>query len=587
MRPFYVDVGGEPVLSLLHETGGNGGPAILLCPPFGREDAASYRCRRDWAESLAAAGLPVLRFDLQATGDSGGRIDEPGRLESWIEAVRALAELLRAETGRRTAAIGIGLGGMLAVAAAAEGAPLDELVLWGVPGHGRSLARELTTFARIEAETMRAAGAPEPPPEAAAKVAPGGFLLPGELLDALRRLDLCALRVPGVERALLLGRDGIPPDDGLRAMLEESGARVETADGDGFGEMMTVLPEAARLPGRVRESVGAWLAAPAQAGRAGQRFDRAVGATAELPVGDAAIRETPLEVVQDGQRLFGILAEPLDRPPAGLALVLLNAGAIRRSGPGRLWVELARHFAAKGTVTLRVDLAGIGDASGTEEPLTIEQLYSPVYVEQVRAVLDAVATRVGAERFALLGLCAGAYWGFHTALADERVGLVAMLNPRLLFWDAEIVAAYDARSRRGKLLKASAWQQFRELRPGPLVRRVLTLVARLAAEPFRWRTRLRAHRETREATNAALDRLEARGVHTLFAFCDGEPLRELLVADGLVGRAGERPHVEFVDLPGRDHVLRPLWMHEHVHAAVDRALASELARSTGAAAPAG
>src|SRR5262249_38542101 len=84
MRPSYLDVRGEPVLAFLHPARGVG-PAVLLCPPCGREDAASYRSRREWAENLAANGIPVLRLDLPATGDSGGRIDEPGRLASWIE----------------------------------------------------------------------------------------------------------------------------------------------------------------------------------------------------------------------------------------------------------------------------------------------------------------------------------------------------------------------------------------------------------------------------------------------------------------------------------------------------------------------
>jgi alpha-beta hydrolase superfamily lysophospholipase len=577
MRAFYLDVGGEPVLSLLHEADGGAGPAVLMCPPFGREDVASYRSRREWADSLACAGMPVLRFDLPGTGDSGGRIEESPRFESWIETVRVLAGFLRQTTGHHTAAIGIGLGGMLAVAATSGGAPIDDLVLWGVPGNGRTLARELAAIARIETDSIVAAGAPEPPPEGTQELAPGGFLLSANVVESLRRLDLAELRVFGIGRALLLTRDGIPPDDSLRAMLEASGACIDVADGDGFGGMMTVLPEAAQLPEGVRRAVEAWLAAaPARSVTIAQTSSTVPRrTTAELRMGTAAISEEPLQIDYEGRELFGILSRPTGTDEGEAALVLLNAGAIRHTGPSRLWVELARRWAANGTPTLRIDLAGIGDASGRGRSLTIADLYSPDYVRQVRAALDAIAAQTAVRRFTLLGLCAGAYWGFHTALVDDRVRLVVMLNPRLLFWDPVIVAAYDAQTRRSRLVQASAWRQLRTLRLRPLVRRLLTVAARLAGEPLRSRARSRARREAYTATVSALDRLEAMGTRTVFAFCDGEPLRESLTGAGVGAQPNRWPSAELVDFPGRDHVLRPPWMHAHVLRLVDGVLVAE------------
>ncbi len=575
MRPLYLDVRGEPVLCFLHPARRGPGPAVLLCPPFGREDAASYRSRREWAERLAAAGMPVLRFDLPATGDSGGRIDRPGRFETWIETVKLSAQLLRSETGLRTAALGIGLGGMLAVAAVADGAPLDDLVLWGVPLTGRALARELTTFARVEADAIVAAGGPEPPP-GTSEIAPGGYLLPIHTLEELRALDLGAVRLPRVDgrRALLLGRDGIPPDGALLALLAESGVQAEVAEGHGFAEMMTVLPEAARLPAAVAACVEDWLASAPSSPAPTEAPSVSCSETAELSIDGVAIRETPLTIELDALRLVGVLAEPRDAPPTDLALILLNAGAIRRTGPGRMWVDLARHWTMRGMPTLRVDLARIGDGAGPgSAPLTVADLYAPEYVDQVRATIDAVASRTGARRFALLGLCSGAYWSFHTALVDERVSHLVLLNPRLLFWDPKIRDEYDARSRRGKLFRASEWRRFGTSGLGALPRRTLTVGARFTTDLFHSRAWREAHRSNCAATMAALDRLEVFGTRTLFAFCDGEPLRDDLTACGIAGQPARWPHVEFVDLPGRDHVLRPLWMRQHVYEAVDRALA--------------
>ncbi|HEY2777682.1 MAG TPA: hypothetical protein VGI77_07230 [Gaiellaceae bacterium] len=583
MRSLYVDVRGEHVFALFHLAAGETGPAVLLCPPFGREDAASYRSRRAWAALLANAGMPTLRFDLPGTGDSGGEIDEPGRFESWVETVGALAEFLRIETGRpRTAALGIGLGGMVAAAAVAGGAPIDDLVLWGVPAHGRMLVRELTTFARIESASIIAAGGPPPPDDPSAPIAPGGFLFPRELGEALHRVDLTTLadcRLDGT-RALLLGRDGIPPDPALVAAIHASGADVDVADGPGFADMMTVLPEAARLPHRVSDHVAAWLESDSlqAAGErpAGEQQGPA-SPHAELLTDGRRLRETPLEIVRGSRRLFGILAEPLDVGPVDTALLLLNAGAIRRTGPSRMWVDVARRWAGRGVPTLRIDVAGIGDASeaGVTE-LTVPDLYAEEYVGQVRAAIDVVAARTGARKVVLLGLCAGAYWAFHAALADDRVRLAVMLNPRLLFWDAEIRDAYDARNRRRNLLRIGAWRRFGRVHPLALPRRAATVVARLAAEPLRRAARRRAHREARSATIDAFDRLEASGTSVVVAFCEGEPLRDDLAAAGVLSRTDRWSNVEFVDLPGRDHVLRPVWMHPYVHDAVDEAIGSEV-----------
>jgi alpha-beta hydrolase superfamily lysophospholipase len=573
------------MLGLFHAAHGDG-PAVLLCPPFGREDAASYRSRRAWACSLARAGTPVLRVDLPGTGDSGGRIDDPDRFQSWLEAVAVAARFLHEQTHRsRVAAIGIGLGGFLAVAAAAQGAMIEDFVLWGVPARGRMIARELSAFARIEADSIVAAGGPQPPPVgSSATIAPGGFVVPGETLDALGGLDLTLLRLPPARgrRALLLGRDGIAPDDALRRMLEESAVAVEVADGQGYGTMMTVLPEAARLPRAVEEHVQDWLRVDGRRARVPQPSPgpAAVSSTlAEISVGDVQVRETPFEVTHDGTLLFGVLAEPVAAPPGGLTLILLNAGAIRRTGPSRLWVELARRWAARGVSTLRMDLEGIGDASGDDSRnLTVADLYAVDYVGQVRAVLDALTARTGQRRFALLGLCAGGYWSFHSALVDRRVSLVVMLNPRLLFWNPEIVDQRDARNRRTRIFRTDAWRQLTAKGWRALPGQALTRAVRVAAEPLRFRARKRAHVAAGAATEAALDQLEASRTRTIFAFCDGEPLRDELAANGLLADTDKRPHIEFVLLPGRDHVLRPLWMHEHVHAAVDRALSSELER---------
>ena len=93
--------------------------------------------------ALAEHGFVTLRIDLPGTGDSVGETEAPARADSWIRAIEAAAAWLRGRRGaERVAAIGIGLGGLLPVQAAAGGSRIDELVLWGVPSRGREAVLE-------------------------------------------------------------------------------------------------------------------------------------------------------------------------------------------------------------------------------------------------------------------------------------------------------------------------------------------------------------------------------------------------------------------------------------------------------------
>jgi hypothetical protein len=88
----------------------------------------------------------------------------------------------------------------------------------------------------------------------------------------------------------------------------------------------------------------------------------------------------------------------------------------------------------------------------------------------------------------------------------------------------------------------------------------------------------RGSADTRRDVERAFDRLLENDTRVLLAFCDGEPLRDELERDGYVARLERWPNLELAILPGRDHTLRPVWMHPHVHEAVDRALDVELGR---------
>jgi dienelactone hydrolase len=605
-RALYLQDGVERFAVFLHPGSGDSprDTAVLICPPFGWEDVCSYRSRREWAEQLARAGYTTMRAELPSTGDSAGTPRDPARLQAWTSAVSCAVRELRAiGEPRRVAAIGIGLGGLLICRALAEGAQIDEAVLWASHSRGRSLLRELRMFSRFqdyEPEGL-ASGAGELPSDG--DVAAGGFLLSAETVASLEQVDVADLPfAPGqLRRALLLGREDSSVDSRLQAHLEQAGVDVRSAPGPGYSEMM-LKPHLARSPSAVFAQVESWLAesaaivsagagSPAPAAQAPEQRAQATkpDSTApelasargelEVSVAGANVRERSLPFEQSGGKLYAVLSEPRDAQGSELCVVLLNSGAIRHIGPNRMWVEAARRWAGGGVPTVRMDLEGIGDADGDGERFVeLAELYVPSLVDQVRAGLDALQASGIGRRFVLVGLCSGAYWSFHGALQDDRVAAAFMVNPRAIFWDETLETSRDL--RRG-LLRPSAWRKLLrpEVRSEMSVGRIFKLAVQMPfALPRRAIKRWYARHIGGDEFDRALDEMAAADKHLQFLFSENEPLHEEFVREGRLARLRERANVSVDEIPGRDHTLRPFESQRCAHEVLDRALERELGR---------
>lgn len=121
--------------------------------------------------------------------------------------------------------------------------------------------------------------------------------------------------------------------------------------------------------------------------------------------------------------LAGTLTLP-SGPARDVGVLLCNAGVIHRIGPHRLNVKLARHLASQGFAVLRMDLSGQGDSRTTASSLSFDRQA----VADLRAGMDHLGRAAGTRRFALAGICSGAHHGVATALEDERLQALWLMD---------------------------------------------------------------------------------------------------------------------------------------------------------------
>ena len=197
----------------------------------------------------------------------------------------------------------------------------------------------------------------------------------------------------------------------------------------------------------------------------------------------------------------------------------------------------------------------------------------------MRAGLDRLEQERIGDRFVVVGLCSGSSWAFQAALEDPRIAAAFMINPRILYWDEAIDVERDLRRTR-LLVKPVIWKRI--LRGDVSADRFAAFLGWAAKAPVA-RTRPangRAEAVTDgRAGRAGIRSAAGRGDRAPVLLLRRRALHEEMSRDGLLAQRARWPNVAVSFLPGRDHTLRPLWMHEHVDAALDAALDGILAGS--------
>lgn len=512
----------------LHEAQGTTG--VVLCAPLGHEAMWSHRAWRHLADDLAAAGMPVLRFDYPCTGDSAGACDAAHFLGRAASSIVAAAAQLRALTGaERIVLCGLRAGASLAVhaAEAMRSHPAWEggvagLVLLAPVVNGRAYLRELRALHLNWLNSVGPTETPPPPPAGALDVL--AFRFTADTVRELEALRLDRGTACPAPRVLLL--DPWPGSASATGALAqhytEGGAQVEAGAFPDYADMMQSA-EFAGVPAQAWRQLVQWLARmPAAKPAAGWSTHGALRA-ASLRVSVDGVVEEPVWL--DARRQFGILCMPRDAAaPAPVAVIFPNTGGNHHVGDGRMFVTLSRRLARMGVVSLRLDVSALGDSPHASRRMSIPEIYSPGPRADVSAAVNWMRTR-GFRCIVLAGVCSGAFLSLHAALGNPGVNGLVLANLVKFRWDRadDRSAGKGARSWQGWLSAARRggnWQRVLQgqVRIGPLAAAMARHAYRHATERVAFRlTRLRGGEDLASATayaRAAMRNLNERGVRT-------------------------------------------------------------------------
>lgn len=579
-EPLYFASGEHRLFGWLHRPDQQGAAiGLVICNPFGYEAICSHRSVRTFAEAAAASGVPTLRFDYVGTGNSDDLDPSAEQISIWTQDVlAAVRELQRASGVERVCLLGFRLGALLASLAAAQCEAVTSLILVAPVISGRRYLRELRTVHLAASQNAVVAPTPsalteESSTEESFEVS--GFALSPATIRTLTAVDMTSISVAPAQRILILDRTDLPAAARWNELLCGLGVRTKYLCLPGIVQMIWTAPHFATVPGTMISVMSSWLSpqmqssgsaasAAANATWRQRPVDPAMGSLrlADPSAPQASLTEQPV-FFGPAETLFGIVTQPRSGEVRRRAVVFVNDGATYHIGANRINVALARRWACRGYVVLRMDISGLGE-SAPRPGRPSNEVFPPSALEDIRAAIDLLRAEYGARDVTLVGLCSGAYHALRAAVAGLPINQILLINPQNFFWkegmsisDMQLVEVLSGPGKyRERMLSSKNWRKVLTGRAD--VRRIasvhlrhawftFTSILRDVARRLRIRVPQDLGRELQEVT--------ARGVQVVFVFSRGEVGIELLKlqAGSSVERIRDRCRVHIID--GADHIF--------------------------------
>lgn len=525
---------------------------VLLCGALNHEILPLYQSWHALARMLAEAGLPALRFDYHGTGDSIGGDRDARRVEAWLASLRAAARFMREEVGVEILdVVGVRLGATLAALTAAE-IGIDRMALIAPIVSGRSYVREAQARSKMLAGMWRLNQAACP----LGDIANDGFIMTRDTAAAISRIDLSTLVKKPASEVLILSEKPAPATEKFGCRLAATGCTLWRDNFTGFATAMDSAT-LAKIPFEDWRKVVAFLE------------NNREGAEKRVTFPKHHVLATPCyheerTVFGTDHRLAGVLCRPVGQQTTS-TLLFLNTGGNPHLGWGRMSVEHARILAARGIASLRMDIAGLGDASLLEGSPRAA-LYRESSMADAREALDFLQAR-GLSNFVAVGHCSGAWLAFNAALVDGRIRRLFLVNLQRFIWtgeeDLETLMARAYRATDSYLQEIGSGAVWRRALKGeinwPRLPGIAGAIVRRAAARISNRLWPIAARMLGVETQTArimklLKSLSQRGQSVVLVYSDTDPGREELARHfGPSGRRLQMPGIQIATLADADH----------------------------------
>ena len=142
--PFFFSNGNHSLFGVLHHpAAATVGPPFVFCHPLGEEKLWAHRVFVSYARRLAAAGYPVLRFDLSGNGDSEGSFSDLSMTVAHADLLSAVRRVRLMTGTAEVNLLGLRLGANVAMMAAEQLPDVRNVILWSPITDGDRYVQEL------------------------------------------------------------------------------------------------------------------------------------------------------------------------------------------------------------------------------------------------------------------------------------------------------------------------------------------------------------------------------------------------------------------------------------------------------------